>query len=711
MDDMQSEYDDGVEQEPIQEKQGMSDDELHGILDRHYTDASTHQVSELKSIQEEALQRYYALPYNDGREGEQPSQITTQEFSTHISWVLPKYQAVFCSNANLFDYSPQTPQDEQYCEIASSYTNHIFFTENDGYQIVYDLAWGGEVMRLGIARVDYEEPEPSAPEVIKVTEGTLAMLEQGIQSGELEVVDRDLEIGEYLNPETGMMEQVPTGGTVTVVRTPKCGKFKVRVVPPERFLFHSTTQNLETCRYHAEQRFMFRGDIIAQFPDFEDELLEVPSYDRVNDGNDYLIEQSRLQASGQSTGYGEDLDTNDPSVDELELLDEFVFVDYNGDGKPELRNIKRVGTIILDNVEVDGTDFVVFTPERIPHVLVGRSMFDKVGDIQNANTQLKRNAFTNHAFNSNGTTVFDSTRIDPDDMQKRSIAGANIGVRGDVTGVVTNIQFADTSGQSLALKEANDREAEFRTGVSRANQGINPDAFSDTATGIELLQNAGNEQFTSRAKQMQNTLRALGKILLRKVVANQDKETSVYINGEWVPVDPSPWNVDMRCTIKAGMGAANKPQQIGVLSTIIQRQDQICLTLGDDNPYVTPDMRINAQHEFVMAAGFDNPDAYFKKATPDEIAAFMQKKAEQSQQPTPEMQKMQAEIQLKAQEQQGDMQLKMQNFQLKVQEMFEKQRLAQAKFEEETRLATQKMLANMMMGKSPPAIRSGGMVG
>jgi hypothetical protein len=304
--------------------------------------------------------------------------------------------------------------------------------------------------------------------------------------------------------------------------------------------------------------------------------------------------------------------------------------------------------------------------------------------------------------------IFDKTRIDPDAMQMRSTPGANYGVNGDVTGVATTLQFPDTSAQSIALKEVNDRESEARTGMSRATQGIDPDAYGDTAKGIQLLQNAGNEVVLPRIEQLMNTLEDIGSIALRKVVANQDKAKSIYLNGDWKPIDPSPWNTKMRCVIKAGLGAANRPDQVALLGTIIQGQDALCQQYGDENPWVTPDMRINARHEMIAAAGMGNPDAYFKNATPDEIAAFMQKKQAQ---PSPEQQKLQAEMQLKAKAQQDDVQIKMQKLQADIQDMFEKQRLAQAKFEEETRLATQKMLASFAMGKNQTAVRPGGMVG
>jgi hypothetical protein len=707
MDNMQDEYNDSFE-EPVQEQQGISDEELHAIVDKYYQDSAIFQADELSDVQVNALKRYHGKPYEDGREGEQPSQITTQEFSTHVKWIMPKYLAVFCSNSKLFSFDPQTPADAQYAKTAAEYINHIFFVENKGKNIVHDLAWNGEVMRLGVARVEYEDPEPSAPEVIRVEEGTLAMLQEGINSGELEIIENNLETQMVQDPATGEIVEAPVGGTVTVVRTPTCGNFKIRVVPPEQFLFHGTATDLKTCRYHAEQQFVFRGDLIAQFPDFEDELLEAPNFDRVLHNNKNLIAQARYDASGQGNDCAEGNANNDRTTDELELLDEFVYVDYNGDGKPELRNIKRVGNIILDNVEVECTDFAVFTPERIPHVLVGRSMYDVVGDIQDANTQLKRNAFTNHSFNSNGIVIFDKTRIDPDAMQMRSTPGANYGVNGDVTGVATTLQFPDTSAQSIALKEVNDRESEARTGMSRATQGIDPDAYGDTAKGIQLLQNAGNEVVLPRIEQLMNTLEDIGSIALRKVVANQDKAKSIYLNGEWKPIDPSPWNTKMRCVIKAGLGAANRPDQVALLGTIIQGQDALCQQYGDDNPWVTPDMRINARHEMIAAAGMGNPDAYFKNATPEEIAAFMQKKQAQ---PSPEQQKMQADMQMKQQEAQSKQMIEMQKLQLSREDMMEKHRREWAEFEQETELAKQKMIVSMMTGKSQTPVRPGGQVG
>lgn len=702
-------YDDdaieGMEDNAAINSGGMDDEALLQIVDRYYENAVSYRTGTLRTVQEDAIKRYYAESYGDGRENEQVSQATTQELATHVKWQIPKYLDVFASTQKLFAYAPNKPEDAQYCQDATDYANHIFFTDNDGLQLIHDLAWCGEVMRLGIARIEYVPPEPSAPETIKVHEGVLQQLQSNPEN---EILDQNIEIAMVQDPMTGGMMPTPVGGTVTYRRVPQCGTVKIRIVPPERFLFDDSAESLEECRYAAEQRFVFRGDLMQQFPDKADELEEATAVDAYDDGENSIIAQTRLEASGQSTNFTNENETGDRSTDELELIDEFVYVDYNGDGVPELRKILRVGKIILDNVEVDDNEFVVFTPERIPHVLVGRCLYDDVKDIQEISTQLTRNALSNHAMNSNGTVLFNKHRVDGDNIQRRGEGGVNIPVDGDVEGVATTLMVPDTSANSLALREETYRQAEFRTGVSRANQGINPDAFSDTATGIELLQGAGNQMFSSRARQMQNTLRRLGRLILKKIVAYQDKTRSILMNNEWRPMDPSKWNADLRCTVKAALGMANRPQTFGMLGQISMMQEKVISVLGPDNPVVPIEAVISTLQDMALTAGFDDPERYFRSADPAIVRQLLQQKASQ---PTPEMQKVQAEMQLKQAEMQNEHMARLQKLQIEREDMLHRHALAEQRAAAEIQLQEQKMAANFITKAAQPAVRMGGAIG
>jgi hypothetical protein len=72
-----------------------------------------------------------------------------------------------------------------------------------------------------------------------------------------------------------------------------------------------------------------------------------------------------------------------------------------------------------------------------------------------------------------------------------------------------------------------------------------------------------------------------------------------------------------------------------MIQMIQQLQEKLLMTLGPDNPYVSPDNLYNGIAKSVEAAGLKSPDLYFTKPTPEEIQRRMQASANQ---PNPEMQ-------------------------------------------------------------------------
>jgi hypothetical protein len=104
----------------------------------------------------------------------------------------------------------------------------------------------------------------------------------------------------------------------------------------------------------------------------------------------------------------------------VDFNDEFVQIDYDGDGKAELRRVMRSGNVILYNEEVDFGLFARLCPAPMPHKIYGLSLADQVGGEQRIATVLWRQTLDNlylannprpvlgqGAERSDGTTVDD----------------------------------------------------------------------------------------------------------------------------------------------------------------------------------------------------------------------------------------------------------------------------------------------------------------
>eukprot|EP01030_Chromulinospumella_sphaerica_P032004 gene32004-32694_t len=100
----------------------------------------------------------------------------------------------------------------------------------------------------------------------------------------------------------------------------------------------------------------------------------------------------------------------------------------------------------------------------------------------------------------------------------------------------------------------------------------------------------------------------------------------------------------MDASVNTGLGAGTRERDMLMIQMIQQLQEKLLITLGPDNPYVSPDNLYNGIAKTVEAAGLKSPDLYFTKPTPEDIQKRMQ--ATEQQQPDPGMQRLQMEAQL-----------------------------------------------------------------
>ena len=650
---------------------------------------------------EEAMKYYFGEPL--GNEVDGRSQIVSRDVHDTIEWMLPSIIEVFTSSDDAVRYEPYGPEDEAYAEQATDYANYVFHKENDGFQILYDMVKDALMLRQGIAKVWWDEREEQKREdYTGLTDVELAKLEQDDELDIEEIVEiPDMQI----DPMSGM--ELPMElYDVRAVRTTVEGRVRVESVPPEEFLFSRRAVRLDDERGNMLIPFVCHrvkktiSDLVAEGFAWDD-VKDIPSsyegeYNEertTRHGDDDIVENS----------------ARDPSMREVWIHECYLRVDYDGDGIAEVRKVTVGGTghRILENVEVAEQPFVTITPVPTPHALVGQSVTDQVKDVQKLKTTIWRQLLDN-IYNVNNSRAAVNERVDLDTLLSNAIGGAiRIEGRDSVGDAIQFQQTPSIAGHIFPMLEYADQVKESRAGVSRLNQGLDPDALSDTAAGMNMLMTASQRRQLLIARIFANTgIRDLFKKILRLTVAHQEREKIIRLRGQFVTIEPSRWNPHMDVTVSVGLGYGSKEQQLVARRQILDIQGQIVQMQGGFGPLVNEAHASHALLKFVEATGEQQPEAYFGEISTDEASQPKPPPPPDPEQVKAQMegQKMQMQAQMDQQKAQSDIQMKQADMQMKAQSDQRKAEMELQKLQAQLLLEREKHQAQMQMEREKHAL-------
>lgn len=683
----------------------MSEDQLVIVLKQESADASSYRDSELAKNQEDALKRYFAQPY--GNETDDRSKVVTHDLEDTINWMMPDLMRCFTSADDLVSMEASAPEDDQpiplmqngqvvmqpgqpgppgpngqpqpgpptpkmtsksKVDLIAAYLSHIYFKDNRATENTHDFCFDGLLSRIGIMKVAWEDPEPKPPQIIEGVSQQLLM--------------------EYLNdPEYKILgyddEQGPFGPVfmLEVQRTPKMGRVFIEACPPEEFAISKLAKNIQTAKYHRRKRAAYMAELCRQYPDKADELKE--RRNQVED-LDFTQDGRRQARYPDDSVMDTDQSFNDTGRRQVMLHEEYIRVDFDGDGIVELRHVKRVDNVVLENIAVSESDYVTWTPSRVSHKAIGRSLYDMLVDIQKIRTEITRSMLDGLSETLSPRTAADRQKLDQDSLDalienKRS---AIILTNGNPAEVIQESVTPDISGPALQALEYFDQRGQESSGVTKHSQGMDPQALNKTATGIDLLQAAAKTRIEMVAVWLGVGLEDVFKRILQLIIAHQDKPRQVKLFGEWVEIDPRRWSDEMAVTINTGKAGVSKQQQLANLNLIAAKQEQVLLNAGPNNPLVTLQHLRNTYAAIASVMGFKDPGLFF-----GEVPENMPPPAPP---PDPKLVAAQADAQLKAQQQQHQQQLDQADLAHKQQMAQLDAQLSEAKAQHEAVLAEQR---------------------
>jgi hypothetical protein len=146
------------------------------------------------------------------------------------------------------------------------------------------------------------------------------------------------------------------------------------------------------------------------------------------------------------------------------------------------------------------------------------------------------------------------------------------------------MQFA--AGPAFNALEFMSNERESRTGITRQNQGLQPDALNtQTATGMAMLQQAGAqiEEYVAR-----NFAECLAELFEKKLrlMRKFGLTAQVRVGGEFKTIEAASLGEEMDIGIRVGLGTGRKDQRIAYRMQVLEMQKaakEAGLALVDDS--------------------------------------------------------------------------------------------------------------------------------
>ncbi len=622
----------------------MNEQTLLRFLETEAAAAYHHVSGEISHERERALRAYLREPYGTEQEGR--AQVVASDVFDAVEGMLPDLVEVFVSSDKAVVFDPVGPEDEQAAEQVTNACNHVFYKQNNGFLVLDSAAKDALLMKTGGVKWYWDERRVASFTTYRnVSEMQLAAFlatNPGAEvvekvEGEQDPAQAEMLAMQGMVPET-VFERVK------IKTVAKKGKVTICPIPADEF--HVSRRHnsilLDDCPYVAHVSEKTLSEIRQMGYDVSADDVRAAQAEPTTEDREL-----RETLRGGRYGWWNDENEQDESQVRGWLREEYVLVDFDGDGIAERRRIMRLGSMVLENEECSHVQMAAWTPYILTHRFDGFSVADLVEDFQRIHTDILRAQLDNLDLANNQETVVltdaqGNPLADIDDLLNRRPGGIlREKAQGAIRPHVERWQGVEAMPMLQQLEGAKER----RTGHSPVVPGLDADALNKTAT-------EGSKNANERQKRMKLMARIMAECLVAPMFRGIFKTLSDYcmeklsfrLNGSFVQYDPQEWRDGYDMSINVGIGSGDKMAQSAYLQQIAQAQFALLGTplfgrvLTEKNLYDT-------QARIAENAGFKNPQEFWSDPS--------QMEPPQPPGPPPELQKEQMRLQAEAQEAQA----------------------------------------------------------
>ena len=670
------------------------DTELLNLVESNIHDSLGFIESETSRERQQALEYYLREPY--GNEVDGKSQIVTGEVAEVVDGALPQIMKVFTQSSKAVEFEPVNQGDGPIAEQMTAYANHIFYKDNNGFEIMHDWFKDGLLQKVGVVKAYWDDKKDITTEkyhYLNEDELTMIMQDEEIEIVEQEEVEEiiEQEPQEITDPQTGesIVMEVPPVVNVTYnikcKRTKDHSKVKIENVAPEEFLIDKRAITIEEADFVAQRKLVTRSDLIAM--GYDASIVESLA---IGDALDYSPERIARYNRGERPF--DNNDSDDSAMQLVEYYECYIRTDLDGDGIAERHRICYAGNQVLMREECDYQPFHSVCPIPIPHKFFGQSLADRAIDLQLIKSTVTRQMLDNLYLTNNYRIGAVEGQVNLDDLLT-STAGGVIRIKNPNALVPMTVQ--SSASQSFPMLEYLDSIQAKRSGVSDAQQGLDPNLLQNvTATAVSAMTSASQGKLELIARIFADTgVSTLFKGILQLVCKYQDKERIIKVNNSFVPMNPREWETQYNLTVNVGLGTGGKQEQLATMQMILAKQEEVIKGYGLNNPLVNIKQYRDTLAKFVNMAGFKDDSQFLMEISEEQAMQMAQQAAQapEEEDSNTKAAKILAEVerekaQMKMQEQMAKLELEKQQTELKAQkEMLELQQ-QRMEFEKEMAL-------------------------
>ena len=601
----------------------LDDDEILSIVESEINGSADYMDSEVSSQREKAMEYFYGEPFGNEEDGR--SQVVVTDVQDTLMWMMPSLMRIFTAGDKVVKFVPEGPEDEAVAEQATKYVNHVFYKQNDGFTVLYNMFLDALMQKVGVVKHFWEEVEKVTTESYEnLTNQEYSLL---MQDDELEEIEHEetTTYGEAIDPMTGeVVEVAEVFHNVTVARTSMDGKVTIQNVPPEEFLINRGAKSLEDARFICHRSHKSKSDLIKMGydPEIVDDLPASSGVDGITTSNEYLARHAYDSTDSYPNQNSAD------SEKEIQIYESYIKLDTDGSGVSVLHKICHSGKEILDIEPIDYIPFSTVCPIPIPHKFYGLSVAETVQDVQLIRSTLTRNLLDNMYLSNNGRFQVVEGQVNIDDLLTNRPGGI---VRTRSPNALTPIATPSLSANSFQMLQYWEDIKTGRTGVNPKTQGLSADVLkTHVTTGAvtaALTNSQGRLELIARVFAY-TCVRNMFKQIYNLVQRYENRKRVVRLNNQYFEIDPASWREDLDVDIEVGIGYGDQDirlQNINMFATLIEK-------IGTQTKgIVNPQNIYNLAVEIANEMGIKNVDKFVSQPSQEPLPPTPQEQLAQAQ--------------------------------------------------------------------------------
>ena len=574
----------------------LSRGDLKALLAAAKADAlAATSASKLSDERAKALDYYLGEMSADMPTPEGRSRAVSTDVADTIEGLMPTLMDIFCGGDDVARFDPVGPEDEAAAEQETDYVNHVFMEQNPGFLVLYSFIKDALLSKVGIVKVYWE---------IKEERERKTYLDQPADTFAMIVADPSVDV--IAHTQHNGLHDV----TVETKRDNECAR--TEGVPPEEFGIARHARSIRDTDYCFHEVLKSEAKLIEQGYDRE-QVKRLPTYivtDTIERQSRDTIDEGTEKQGG---------DALNMASRQIRVTEHYIRMDYKRDDKPCLYRVTTGGdeseVLIRDGepdvIEEDAIPFAAMTPVIITHRFFGRSIADLVMDIQRIKTALLRALLDNAYMANNPRPVMAENEANESTLDDLLVSRHGAPIRAKTTTAVIWQEVPSIGAHVYPAMQYMDATREWRTGVSRQGQGIDPNALQNqVATIANQMFNAAQAKVKLIARIFAETgIRDLFSLLHMTIRKNGSQAQTVRLRNQWVRVDPRDWRSRSDMTINVGLGTGSKSEQLAHMMTILGLQKE-ALAGGFTN-LVDAEKIYNAAKEVTKLVGLKDATRFF----------------------------------------------------------------------------------------------------